>query len=403
MEKQNALNVQKPSKKLWYISWMIPPSQGGSSYITHQLAKNFESQEIVVLGGSRKLFQGSKFYDGVLYHYFFTELNWKGHGDRFFFLPRLLLFPIFVLNLFKLAKTEKPVAILTSFPDAFFLFASWLVARFFKIKLFSYFHNTYVDNRHGFSKWIAEKIQSKVFSDSSLIFVMSDGMKDYYKLQYPEYAQKIATLPHTFDVYPKDPDSKVNFKSTPPFRLILIGTFNNSNIEATGRLLKLLSKHRDTYLVDIYTSTNKNILKLKWGLDLDALGINHRGFVKQENVNALFENYDVCLLTHGFTGEYTEVEYQTIFPTRTIPLLLSGKPILAHSPLNSFLTNFIQKFDCAELVTEPSELSLLNGLLRVTEDSARKHQLILNAKVAAHSFYGPTVVKNLKKLLGLAS
>ena len=54
-------------------------------------------------------------------------------------------------------------------------------------------------------------------------------------------------------------------------------------------------------------------------------------------------------------------------------------------------------------VTEPSELSLLNGLLRVTEDYARKHQLILNAKVAAHSFYGPTVVKNLKKLLGLAS
>ncbi|MBK9108459.1 MAG: hypothetical protein IPM92_08830 [Saprospiraceae bacterium] len=150
------------------------------------------------------------------------------------------------------------------------------------------------------------------------------------------------------------------------------------------------------YQLDIYSSSNKQLLKLKYGLELDVPGLKHCGVVRQEEVNGILQNYDICILTHGFTGDYNEIEYQTIFPTRTIPLLLSGKPILAHSPPHTFLTKFLKDRDCAEVVEVPDETVILQSLNRLVQDSKRIEVLMNNQKEAAEYFYGPKVVKSLK-------
>lgn len=377
------------TQKVLYISWAIPPSSGGSAFITHQLAKLVDSSQMVIAGGSDKLFQSAREFDGVTYHYFFTELNWRGHGARFFSVFRWLLFPLFLINLSRLASKEKPKVILVTFPDGYYLLASWMVSRMLKLNLIPYFHNTYVENRNGLSKWFAQKIQHFVFKDSKLILLISEGLSGYYQMKYPMFAKKFHVLPHTFDRYPVRTNVLLTGKQVPPYKLVMIGTFNQSNMEATRRLFKLISQYRSKYVVDIYTSTSKQILKFKYDLDLDELGIRHMGFVDQNQVNDLFPNYDGCLLTHGFTGEYTEIEYQTIFPTRTIPLLLSGKPLLVHSPETSFLNAFIKKYDCAELVQDKTDQALLIALEKITTDQFRIQQILENAKKACDYFYGP--------------
>ena len=275
------------------------------------------------------------------------------------------------------------------------MLGSLLIARIFKLNYFSYFHNTYVENRHGLSKWFATKIQNGVFKESKIIFTMSDGMQNFYQRNYPEYSAKFKVLPHTFDKYPEHEYSEKIIKRTAPYHLVMIGTFNDSNMEATRRLLVLISKHPLLYQVDIYTSTNKQILKYKWELDLELMGIHHKGFVKQEEVNVVISKYDACLLTHGFAGGYNETEYETIFPTRTIPLLLSNRPTIVHSPANSFLNKFINKYDCAELVSEKSDSKLLVALEKVTTDHNRIQQLVENAKKASAYFYGLDVYRTL--------
>ena len=89
---------QIKQQKIFYLSWIIPPAQGGSAYIVHQLAKHFNSEFLTIAGGTKQPFKGEKKYDGIIYHYFFTELNWFGHGDRYFTFFRWLLFPIFVFS-----------------------------------------------------------------------------------------------------------------------------------------------------------------------------------------------------------------------------------------------------------------------------------------------------------------
>jgi hypothetical protein len=268
-----------------------------------------------------------------------------------------------------------------------------------KLKYFTYFHNTYIENRNGLSKWFATKIQSLAFRDSKLIFTMSEGMNEYYKSHYPESVSKFKVLPHTFDKYPEHELDKSSFPVKEPFKLIMIGSFNDSNVEATTRLLRIISRYPAQYTVEMYTPTNKQILKYKWGMDLDALGVLYKGYVEEDELNKAISKCDVCLLTHGFTGGYTEDEYKTIFPTRMIPMLLSGRPMLVHSPEYSFLNAFVRKYDCAELVSVTSEEVLLNALKRVTTDIERIQTLILNAQKASAYFYGPDIYLSFMNLI----
>ncbi|MBK7359989.1 MAG: hypothetical protein IPI45_02080 [Saprospiraceae bacterium] len=381
--------------KLLIVSWAIPPLSGGSSYITHQLAKQFKPEEIIIAGGTKSFFKKSAVYDEIKYHYFFSEINWKGHGDRYFVLFRWLLFPIVLYQLIRLIRNQKPTAVLACFPDPYYLIASKFAATYFKLPFYSYFHNTLVENRSGISKWIAKKIQNTVFNSSRIIFTMSTGMQSYYSKTYPQWKEKFDVLPHTFNEYPHRTVQK-SFNQNPPYKLVLIGTFNHSNMEATSRLLQLLSKYPELYQLDIYTSTQKPIFKYKWNLDLDELGIHYKGYVNQELVDNVLQNYDACLLTHGFEGAYSDIEYQTIFPTRMLPFLLSGVPIVAHIPGDVFLAEFIRSYDCAQLICSKEEQAILEGLQMVTTNPNRRQTLISNAQKTTPYFYGKQVVDRLK-------
>ena len=113
----------------------------------------------------------------------------------------------------------------------------------------------------------------------------------------------------------------------------------------------------------------------------------------------MLQEYDICVLTHGFTGGYGEVEYKTIFPTRTIPILLSGKPIIAHSPQGSFLNNFITENKCADLIDIPDKSLILDRLDTITSDLSYQKELVGASKKTAEKFYGPEVVKKWKAIL----
>jgi glycosyltransferase involved in cell wall biosynthesis len=138
------------------------------------------------------------------------------------------------------------------------------------------------------------------------------------------------------------------------------------------------------------------LLKMR-GIDPES--IDHKGSVAPDEIHAALQNFDICILTHGFTGGYGEIEYRTIFPTRTIPLLLSGKPIFAHSPKGSFLNDFIEENQCAELVDEASEKAILEGLERIVNDEDYQRKLVKAARKTANLFYGGNVVEGLRKIL----
>ena len=219
-------------------------------------------------------------------------------------------------------------------------------------------------------------------------------MESYYKRKYN--LQKFKPLVHTFNTFPHEESfTGVPGELKEVYRLVAIGNFNQSNVDATRRLIRAI-KHHPKYELTIYTPVPKWLLAQR-GLDVEAF--EYREAIPPEHIHNELQKYDLAVLTHGFTGGYGDIEYQTIFPTRTIPLLLGGKPILAHSPPGSFLNEFLSQNQCAELVDSIEARDILIGLNKISSSHSYQEFLVRKAHEASTRFYGPNVAKQLRKTL----
>jgi glycosyltransferase involved in cell wall biosynthesis len=127
-------------------------------------------------------------------------------------------------------------------------------------------------------------------------------------------------------------------------------------------------------------------------------GTRHETVSRDEVISRLQEA-DIVVLPHGFSGRLPPEEYTTIFPTRTIEYLLCGRPILAHSPPDCYLTRFLKEHQCAFVVDEPSVPALLEAIGRLRSDRGLRTQLVHNALHAAEMFQASRVAATLRAQL----
>ncbi|MEL6141981.1 MAG: hypothetical protein AAFU67_10220 [Bacteroidota bacterium] len=384
--------------KILLVSWSVLPALGGSSVVIENLAGNFSAEEMIVLG-SREAFPKpppQRPASGPSFYYFFSELYLFGRGYRYFVWFRRWRFRPLVRHIKKLIREQEITHVVGVYPNPFYCYAACLAAREVSVPFSAYFHNTYVDNV-AITDPSATKIQTEIFAEAQSIFVMSKGMQVFYEEKYQ--LGKFVPLVHTFAEFPpQDQLTGAPGTEKEQYKLVAIGNFNESNLDATRRLIAAIKNH-PKYQLHIFTHVPQVLLRSR-GIDTDA--IVYEGFVPDEVFHTRLQEFDIAVLTHGFTGGYGEIEYRTIFPTRTIPLLLSGKPILAHSPRGSFLNDFIRENACAELIDEPDESAIIIGLDRIAGSTDRQRELIDAARQTAEQFYGPKVVAAWKKQLSEA-
>lgn len=357
------------------------------------LARHFSRDELVVLGGrdwiKPKLERRA---DQAHFIYSFTEFHLFGRGHRFFDGLRKWRFEPLVGHIETVIREEQIDYVIGVYPDAFYCSAACRAAKKSGVPFSSYFHNTFVENA-AIKDPKAAELQAEIFHQSEFVFVMSEGMQQFYQEKYQ--LPRVVPLVHTFNEYPAAANEKLPGAGRHQYRLVAIGNFNESNMEATIRLAKAVGAD-PRFSLSLFTRVPKLLLQ-KRGLDMR--NVEHKGFVGFDQVHSALQDYDIAVLTHGFSGGYGDIEYRTIFPTRTIPLLLSGKPILVHAPANSFLSDFVRDRQCAELVDQPNEQAIINGLERMIGSQSYQQELVTAARRAARQFYGPEVVRQLKEKL----
>ena len=382
--------------KILLVSWSVLPYKGGSSIIVENLSKNFSSEEMHILGSSKFMQKDNPIRpaESPAFHYFFSEIYIMGRGNRFFDWFRKWRFKALIKKIKAIISKEKITHVIGIYPNALYCYAASIAAKEMEIPFSSYFHNTYVENK-AISNPEAKKIQAEIFEQSEHIFVMSKGMQRFYEQKYQ--SNKFIPLVHTFNEFPDEKlKTGIPGEGKKHYKLVAIGNFNESNIDASQRFVKAIKNH-PKYSLSLFTHVPNLLLKSR-GLDTDA--ITNEGFVNPDEVHQKLQEYDICVLTHGFKGGYGEIEYKTIFPTRTIPFLLAGKPIIAHSPEGSFLNDFIKENKCAELITEASTDAIIKGLDAITNNEAYQKELVAASRKTADQFFGPMVVKQLTETLG---
>jgi glycosyltransferase involved in cell wall biosynthesis len=291
----------------------------------------------------------------------------------------------------RLVRRHRVESILVVFPDEEFLLVAYLCARIARRRLVAYFHNTYLEDRHGLYKVFARWLQTRIFASADHVFVMSEGMSELYREYYPNLKQ--TPLVHSFN--DPIPTCAVPQAVGSPMKVVLSGNVNASCVDAATRLGEAVASCPDTRLT-IYSGTDRNHLK--------SIGLLRDGaecfMVSREELLPRLGEADFLILPHGFTGSRSQEEYRTIFPTKTIEYLISGRPILAHSPPDCFLTRFLRTNECALIVDKPDVHALREAMERLRTDYPLRRRLVENALKTARQFQAAEVAAELRRWIG---
>jgi glycosyltransferase involved in cell wall biosynthesis len=383
--------------RMLIVTPVVPPVPTAGAFVVKGLLSRFDPDEVVLAARRWDQNPPDQTHASSGHPIHFLGGEWQGpkRGKRFVAWLKWLLLPGMSRRLVRLARAMQCGAVLGIFPDELSLCAGLRVARRLGVPFFPYFHNTYCENRRGLSRLLATWIQNRVFRHAQVVFVMSDGMREEWQSLYRHV--RFESLVHTFDEPIAAPPPLPAIVG-PTVRLGYLGLISEANLDALKRICQVVNS-ADHLSLNIYSGASD------WQLEHNGLTgerIRHTQPSDAELLEALRSN-DILILPHGLTGGLAEIEYRTIFPTRTIPYLLSGRPILAHSARGSFLSRWLRDNDCAELVEDPDPQALLSAIDRLSHDQPRREQLVQNALAAAEQFRADRVVGNMKEIVNRVS
>ncbi len=371
------------------VSWTVPPVTTGSSVIVGNLARQFHPEEMVIVGAkpwAAPALEWQQRWPPI--NYASIEPPPALRGGRWL---RIGEGPIVLLRILQVCRKSRAEVVLAVFPDEVYLTAALLASKLLRLTFVPYFHNTLVENR--VDSRIARWLQRAVFASSPFLLVISEGMQCLYADRYPDIETHV--VPHTF------PEALGQDASCPPvhmpLRLAFSGNVNGACDVAMANLVAAI-QGMDNVDCSLYTGSTVAALR--------RVGVSGPKFsTKELSRRQLLESLrdaDVLLLPHGFGAGRSGVEMETIFPTKTIEYLISGRPILAHVQPGTFLSEFLTSHQCAYVVHDPDADALRKALEDLRSDGELRHRLVINALRTAMAFQGDRVAQELRLLLAQA-
>jgi hypothetical protein len=378
--------------KLLVAAVSVPPIPHAVAFVVDNLSRQFTKDELVIAGELRPGNVGHvRAADLPRFEFVSKSWEWPKRGQKYVRWLRWFQTPGIVRRLRKLIREEKIDAVLAIFPDERLMMAAMFACQREGVAFFPWYHNTYAENRRGLAKRFAEWLQPATFAATDIVFVMSEGMQTAWQRSYP--GVRFEPLVHTFSDDLPTPEPLHPCHS--PARTVFLGNLNASNLEAMGRMRELVNDSEDLRMT-VYSGSSSWYFQ-KVGICGPHITHEH---ISDEDLMAGLKSHDILLLPHGFTGASDPIEYETIFPTRTIPYLLAGRPILAHTPPHAFLTRWLRRHDCAEIVDTADLNALRAAADRLRTDNARREQLVQNARKAAEMFHAPRVMNDFRVMVG---
>ncbi len=212
-------------------------------------------------------------------------------------------------------------------------------------------------------------------------------MRELYHERYPDL--RCSVLPHSFN-------EAVPTFTPPPVprpspRFVICGSINESCLDAALRVSEAIALVKGARLT-LLSGTPAAVLRR---LGMLREGVRHES-VSRDQLMERLQQADVVVLPHGFHGALSAEEYRTIFPTRTIEYLISGRPILAHAPGDCYLARFLTEHECALVVAEPSVNAVSQAIERLLSDDVLRRRLVQNALRVAEMFTARRVARLLR-------
>jgi glycosyltransferase involved in cell wall biosynthesis len=364
--------------KVLIISQDLPPAVGGSPILMDNLFSYFPGKLRGITG-----------YHGTQYDANFTpsfpvtyikppEIPiiggfLKKHHDRL-----LRYFHWFIVRKAKKIVNEyKPDIIYSNCPNIDYFICAYKVAKLTNLPLAVHMHDLWEENAdpESYLLKMAKKWECIILKDASLVLCMTEVQQQHYKDKYGILSE---LMPHTI----KDSDinnSQLEYRPTQRRNIIFTGAISPvMNHDAMKQFAKASHLINSDVKIDICTGYSaENIFSMGFNKNNTEVQWLTRAAVKE-----LQNDSAILFAPLSFKNGGME-EVRTVFSTKLLEYLMSGRPILIFAPSFSHHAISAKKDGWAFVVDEDDPRKIVETAELLLNDDALCRSIVANAFIEA--------------------
>lgn len=251
------------------------------------------------------------------------------------------------------------------YPDAIAVTSAWQAARKYGLPLTVYFDILWEEATRGYDQQLAKKYERLISEYADRRFAITEFAADYLS---KKHGLTWDCIPHTIDVR-QLPDGfyPVPARSRPVIHFA--GTvYPKMNKDSLDRLALAVSVSKSKPILDICS---------RYRFEIPSTDVQYRFLSRVELVKAQ-RQADILFLPQAFESTAPEMIRHNM-PTKVMEYLVSGRPILVHSPADSYLTWLARQEGFALVVDQPGITALANAIDELISNTTLQATLVANA------------------------
>lgn len=381
------------SPTLTVVSRSFPPQVSGSAILLTNLLSSYTGYVRVVAGHDQYLKSDPAFRPPCVTRYLalprILPRVYDGVRRRF---PTLLYRSVQGPIRRSLAKLGTNI-VLSAFPYEEFLVATFLAARELHLPFYSNMHDLWMENTPigTASMRFAEKWEPIILKESRRVLCMTEAMQTYYEKKYGIVTE---LLPHTVSQQDllRSPTEMHPPRMAKP-TVLFIGTVSDAmNLDALQVLAAASELLPRGYELLYCTSMDLPTLS-RLGIKSSRLQAR---YVSRAEAQRLQSEAHVLVapLSHK---NCSLPEVRTVFSTKLLEYLISGRPIVVFAPEGSYHAESAKKNGWGYVVTEDSPTALAAAIMKVITHASLAAELVHGALQEARSRSAERHAKRLQE------
>jgi glycosyltransferase involved in cell wall biosynthesis len=358
--------MPKSEGKVLLLTQALPPVVGGTSILLYELLKFFPEDSMIGIYGTNDPPVTNKLKVPFLIRQilFMNSHRWTLRAYRY--RPDIMIRLImFVAS--RIIRKNNITRIYAHYPNGTYTVAAYKLARKHKLPLTVYFDILWEERASGKELELSKEYEKAVIEYADQRFAITEFAVDHLT---EKHRKSFELIPHTIDSGLATPYHEAIGSINIHFAG---GIYPQMNEDSVIRLANVIQEIIEEEKMEItfevcspdLPASIKDYPFIKWR------------FLSKEELLDTQRKSSILFLPQSFESS-TPLMIKNNMPTKTMEYLCSGRPILVHSPADSYLSHLATQHGFAEVVDAPDQEKLKNALLKLIRNSA--HQKILVEK-----------------------
>jgi glycosyltransferase involved in cell wall biosynthesis len=339
--------------KTLLVTKSYPPVVGGSAFLLYELTRHFKSEDLVVVHGINDPPVNSN-----------QRLPFKRKQVLFFgsgintlrfnrYLPKWYI-KLIRLQVRRAIRKNKVNSIYIHYPNGAFAVAAYLEAKRAKIPYIFYQDILWEEREKGAELELAREFEAKVIAHATHCIAITEFAAAH---QAEKHGRPFHTIPHTLDIanVPEGISKTNNQKKRIHFAGGIYPRMNEDSVLRFMEACKLLPFEFEFEFCSPDVPKSLKDYNIEWK------------YLSKEKLLEAQSTCDLLFLPQAFESS-TASMIRHNFPTKTMEYLCSGRPILVHSPADSYLSDLCANMGFGMLVDQPDVKQLAQAIEDLLSD-----------------------------------